>query len=321
MTPLPLPSFSRSPADTAARRHRAVPFFRVRPPIRGCSLPFGLRLLLLVAFLLAGCAASGSRRAESRDGLELRIRGSDTMAPLARRWAEEFMRSHPGVSVSAEGGGTRAGIDALIAGDIDLCTASRTLTADESRRLVERRGSLGICILTARDAVSIYLNHDNPVRRLTTEQLRGLFAGTIVSWSEVGGRDEPVRLYIREPASGTRAFIRDHVLEGGPFAPAATVCSGTWAVATAVAADRWGVGFGGIAFGQQVHHVEIDGVAPTPAHVRDGTYPLSRYLYLYTVEQPTGLLKTFVDFVLSPAGQTIVEEVEYIPLWEMEETP
>lgn len=227
------------------------------------------------------------------------------------------MSRNPGTSIRVEGGGTRAGVDAMIAGDIDLCTASRTLTADESRRLVDRRGSLGICILTARDAVSIYLNHDNPVRQLSTEQLRGLLAGTLVSWSEAGGWDEPVRVYIREPASGTRAFVRDHVLQDGSFAPAATVCSGTWAVANAVAADRWGIGFGGIAFGQQVHHVAIDGVAPTPAHVRDGSYPLSRYLYLYTVEQPAGLVKAFVDFVLSPAGQAIVAEVEYIPLWEM----
>lgn len=239
------------------------------------------------------------------------------MAPLARRWAEEFMRDHPGTSVWVEGGGTRAGVEALIDGKVELCTASRTLTADESRRLVERRGSLGICILTARDAVSIYVHHDNPVRNLTLDQLRGLFGGTLVSWSEAGSWDEPVRVYIREPSSGTRAFIRDHILQGGGFAPAATVRSGTWAVAEAVAADRWGIGFGGIAFGQQVRHCAVDGVEPTPTRVRDGSYPLARYLYLYTVHQPEGLVKAFVDFVLSPRGQAIVEEVEYIPLWEM----
>ncbi len=283
------------------------------------ALPAAGRLVLASALflLLPACAARSRLEGSTRPEAQLRIRGSDTMAPLARRWAEEFMRSHPGTSIWAEGGGTRAGVEALIAGEVDVCTASRTMSADETRRLVEQHGSLGICVLVARDAVSIYLHHDNPVRNLSVGQLRGIFGGTLVSWSEAGGPDEPVRVFLREPNSGTRAFLRDHLLEGRAFTPSAQICSGTWAVADAVAGERWGIGFGGIAFGQQVRHCAVDGIEPTPTHVRDGTYPLARYLYLYLVNQPEGLAKAFVDFVLSPEGQAVVEEVEYIPLWEM----
>jgi phosphate transport system substrate-binding protein len=278
----------------------------------------GAAAVTLVATILAtGSCASGPRRgASGREAAQIRIVGSDTMEPLARRWAVEFMRRHPGISVRAEGGGSAAGIRAWIAGRADLCTSSRTLTPDETRGLRNRCGSLGIRILCARDALSIYVSQENPVSDLTIDQVAGLLSGRIVSWREVGGIDAPVTVYVREPSSGTRGFIQEQVLLDEPFAPSAIACAGTWALADAVAHDPNGIGFGGIVFGEQVRHCRIDGVAPTPARVRDGSYPFTRYLYLYTANKPRGAVEEFVDFVLSPEGQRVVVEVGYIPLLE-----
>jgi phosphate transport system substrate-binding protein len=243
------------------------------------------------------------------------------MAFLGRRWAEEFMRNHPGVIIRVDGGGSRAGVEALIKGKADLCTSSRPLTTDETRRLLERTGSVGIEILSARDALSIYLNFGNPVRDLSLDQVRGLLSGSIQNWRDVGGLDERVQVWIREPNSGTRAFLQEHVLQGDEYAPTAATISGTWALADAVAHDRAGIGFGGLAFGDQVYHCRIDGVAPTPTNVRSGAYPIARYLYLYAAAPPAGAIKEFIDWVLGVEGQRIVDECGYVPIWGADTHP
>jgi phosphate transport system substrate-binding protein len=272
---------------------------------------FGL-LLVLVA---NGCAIRSPRMAApSAD--TIRLKGSDTVLILARRWSEEFMRAFPGTVVIAEGGGTRAGVEALIAGECEFCTASRNLTPSEIERLAKRTGYLGISILCAKDALSIYVNSGNPVRDLTLAQVRDLFTGRIRSWDAVGGEPTPIHVLVREPNSGTRAFLQEHVLQGDTFAAAARTIAGTSALADSVAADPQAIGFGGVAYGANVTHCRIEGASASPGDVRAGTYPLSRYLYLYTVDSPRGMAKRFVDYVLSPEGQRIVREVGYIPLWE-----
>jgi phosphate transport system substrate-binding protein len=239
------------------------------------------------------------------------------MLILARRWAEEFMQEKPGVSIYVEGGGSRTGIDALIEGRIDICTASRTLNAEEIRRLQEKRGSLGINVLCAEDALSIYLNPQNPVRDLTLEQVRGILTGRIRSWKEVGGEDAPIRVLTRSPNSGTYAFLEEHVLRGDPYRADAESFGGTAAITEAVASDRYAIGYGGLAYGPDVYHCRIEGVAPTEANVRSGAYPISRYLYLYTAAPPGGRIKELIDWILSQTGQEVVREVGYVPLWEL----
>jgi len=109
----------------------------------------------------------------------------------------QFMKDHPNAAVYVEGGGTAVGVAALLRGQIDWCMASRPLTPDELNQLAVRYHSLGYSILAARDALSFYVNEQNPVHELTTEQLRGIFSGSISNWKEVGGADAPVRVLRR----------------------------------------------------------------------------------------------------------------------------
>jgi phosphate transport system substrate-binding protein len=279
------------------------------------------RKILLAALLIistaSGCASSDT---DDNDGRAvLRIKGSDTMLLLTLRWAEDFMRIHSRVAVYAEGGGTETGIDALIDGRADLCAASRPLRAEEVRRLLQKRGSLGISILTAKDALSIYLHPDNPVSNLTMEEISGLFTGRVRNWKDVGGEDFPVTVISRQPNSGTYLFFEEHVLRGKSYREDAITAASTEAVIRHVRDNRGAIGYGGLPYGDDVLHVSVDGVRPIAEHVRNGSYPISRYLYLFAVGPLQGRVKAFVDWVLSNAGQQVVGEVGYIPLWDVEQ--
>jgi phosphate transport system substrate-binding protein len=241
------------------------------------------------------------------------------MHPLVQRWAEEFMRSHPRCTIQTEGGGTGRGVRALIEGKADLCAASRTMLPEEVRQLLDRHGFLGMNVLTGKDALSIYVHPDNPVHNLSLDQLARIFSGKITNWAEVGGEPLDVVVAGRQPNSGTFFFLREHVLRGAPYATGTRTLPNTAAVAAEVAGNRAAIGYGGMAYGPNVFHCTIDRIAPTPDNVRNGSYPLSRYLYLYTAGPLEGLVQEFVDWVLSEPGQRLVREVGYIPLWELDD--
>ncbi|MBR9978544.1 MAG: phosphate ABC transporter substrate-binding protein [Bacteroidetes bacterium] len=269
------------------------------------------------ALLLLSACGGGDNTVRSVKQV-VRIRGSNTMSRLLARWAEEYMRIHPGVAMYTEGHGTETGIQALINGSADLATASRPLRAEEARAMLEKRRTLGFSILTSKDALSVYLHPDNPVRNLTLQQLRGLFSGRISSWSEIGGPPLPVQVIGRPPNSGTFFFFEEHVLQGESYASTTLTIPTTSALIKHIMSEPGAIGYGGLAFGADVIHASIDGIAPTAENVRNGSYPIARYLYLYAAEAPHGVVKDFIDWVLSDAGQRIVQEIGYIPLWEVD---
>jgi phosphate transport system substrate-binding protein len=238
------------------------------------------------------------------------------MLILAQRWAEVFMGRNPGIVVHVEGGGTGAGVVALVDGRADLATGSRPLLPNEAQRLNERHASLGVSFRCARDGLSVFLNPENPVRDIDLSHLKELFAGRIMSWREVGGPDAQVRILRRPPNSGTHQLFRELVLDEEAYAERATILPTTAAVVDAIRHDPAAVGYGGLAFAPDLVHCAVGGHAPTAANVRNGAYPLARYLFLHAVRRPRGWSRRFVDFVFSEEGQRIVEEVGFVSLWE-----
>lgn len=269
------------------------------------------KLAVLVLLVSAGCQPFFHRRTEI-----VRIAGSDTMYILASRWAEEYMRLHPNISIYVEGGGTKKGVEAMIDGRADICTASRPLRASEARLLTEKYRRIGISHLVAKDALSVYVNPENPVQNLSREQLKSIFTGEITRWSEVGGRDELILVIIRSPNSGTFQYFKEHLLEDQAYAATAVSATTTEAVVQAVRQNSNAVGYGGAVYGPQLVHCRIDGIAPTKENVGNDSYPIIRYLYFYTADSPHGAVKTFIDWVLKE-GQKTVEEVGYFPLWRV----
>ncbi len=268
--------------------------------------------LLAAAVMVAAACAGGSADATPRG--KIRIKGSDTMLLLVQRWAEAFMATHPGVAVEVEGGSTTKGLRALIDGVVEIASASRPLRPEEAKQLAERWGTLGYSVLAARDALSVYVHPDNPATDLDLEQLRGIFTGEIRNWRAVGGKTAEITVIARNPASGTRLFFAEHVLGGEPYTRRARVLNTTTRVVEAVRNDANAIGYGGFGHAEGVRRCNVGGVAPSTANVHDGSYPIARYLYLYTAEPPAGLVKKFVAWVLGDEGQRVVTESGYVPL-------
>jgi len=225
------------------------------------------------------------------------------------------MSLHPGVAVRVEGGGTGTGVEALLSGSVDLCAASRPFRPQEIQALYERFGTMGIRYLVARDALVVLVHPDNPVRGLTPEQLGAVFSGGIEDWSELGAPPGPIEVIIRPPSSGTHHFFRDHVLLKADYAPGSVIGIRSRDVEDRIRSRPLAIGFGGMVQGEGLVRLEIDGVPATAETVRDGSYPLARYLYFYATEPPSGDPAHFVEWCAGPAGQREVSEAGFVPLW------
>ncbi|MBF8294559.1 MAG: phosphate-binding protein [Bacteroidetes bacterium] len=248
------------------------------------------------------------------------VKGSDTMVILAQRWAEIYMAKHPDVTVQVTGGGSGVGISALINGTTDICNASRPMKQSEVDKLKARFNVLGVEIKAAKDGLAIYVNESNPVQELSIDQLKGIYTGAITNWKDIGGPDAKIILYGRENSSGTYVYFKDNVLKGDDFSPMTQTMPGTAAVVNAVSKDKFGIGYGGAAYAKGIKDVKVKndaaspGYLPTQENVKSGKYPISRYLYLYTRNRPTGALKEYIDWILSSEGQQIVTKVGYFPV-------
>jgi phosphate transport system substrate-binding protein len=269
---------------------------------------------LATVFVIALAAATLSA------GQKITVKGSDTMVILGQRWAEVYMQKHPDVTVQVTGGGSGTGISALINGTTDICNASRPMKDSERDMLKEKSGSRGIEIKCALDGLSIYLNEANPVKELTLEQIKGIYTGKITNWKAVGGPDQKILLYGRENNSGTYVYFKDEILMGEDFASATQHLPGTAAVVNAVSRDRWGIGYGGSAYGKGIREAGVKKDAssppfrPTRENIASGAYPISRYLFMYVRKRPEGAMKQYIDWILGEEGQKIVTEVGYFPI-------
>lgn len=247
------------------------------------------------------------------------VKGSDTLVRLGQRWAEEYMKSHPDAVIQVSGGGSGTGIAALINGTTDICEASRDMKPKEYED-AKAKGVIPYRTSVALDGIAVYLNEGNPVKELSLEQLKGIYTASITNWKDVGGPSHTIILYGRENNSGTYAFFKEHVLKDEDYADQTQTLPGTAAVVNAVAKDPYGIGYGGIAWGKGVKYVavkkdtESPAVEPSVETVTGGTYPISRELYWFTNGVPKGEVKNLLNWALSPAGQKIAADIDYVPL-------
>lgn len=256
-------------------------------------------LPLFVAVLGTGC-----RPGKQAD---IRIAGSTSIQPLSEELADAFMKKNPGVSVIVAGGGSSAGIKAAQDGTADIGASSRELKPEERRGLTET--------VIAKDAIAIIVNPKNKVSQLSLEQLRRIFAGEITNWKDVGGKDAPIHLFTREEGSGTRGAFEEIVMgENKRITGKASVQNSTGAIRTAVEWDENAIGY--ISLGcvnERIKVVAVDGVKPSEETVLKGTYRLWRPFIYLTKGKPAGVVKRYIDFVLSPEGQKIVGEM-FVPI-------
>jgi len=278
-------------------------------------------LILAAALAVSSCTSGKSREgaSQTRARSTLTIKGSDTMVILAQNWAQAFMKANPGKVLQVSGGGSGTGVAALINGTADLANASRPVKDKERKQLAKRRGVEAQEFRVALDSLAVYVPAANKIESLTIPQLKKIFRGQTTNWKDVGGEDRAIVLYSRENNSGTYAYFKEHVLDNEDFAAAAQTLPGTAAVINAVSKDAGGIGYGGIAYSEGVRTVKVapadgDPVEPTMANATSGKYPLSRFLNIYSAGEPSGIAQEYLNFVLSPEGQAVVEGVGYYPL-------
>jgi phosphate transport system substrate-binding protein len=250
---------------------------------------------------------------------KITVKGSDTMVILAQKWAELYMKNNQNVSVQVTGGGSGIGITALINGTTDIADASRPMKQSEIEKLKSRYNSLGVEIPCAKDGITIFLNEANSVKELTIKQLSDIYTGKIKNWKELGGADAEIRLYGRENSSGTYVYFHDEVVKAD-YSASVQSLPGTAAVVNAVKKDVNGIGYGGAAYAVGVKHAAVKKDTGSPAYlptaetIGKGQYPITRYLYMYLRNRPTGDIKKYIDWILSAEGQRVATEVGYFPV-------
>jgi phosphate transport system substrate-binding protein len=284
----------------------------------------GIRLFALALFLAIASPAPGVLAAET-----ITVKGSDTMVILGQRWAEEYMKQHPEVTIQVTGGGSGTGIAALVNGTTQLANSSRPIKGEE-KDAAKKNGIEVVELKTALDGLAVVVNSANPVNELSIKQVGMIYSGYTNDWKQVGGPAKKIIRYSRESNSGTYVFFKEHVLLNRDYAADSQTMPGTSALAEAVAKDPNGIGYGGVAYfagnpklkilkirkdekGAAISPMGSDG-KPNYQAVWSGTYPIARYLYVYSAGQPKGAAKAYLDWILGPEGQAIVEKMDYIPV-------
>ena len=266
---------------------------------------------IIVALIAAQMVASEMAFAGGRT---LVLTGSTTVLPIAQLCAEKFMDQHPDVNISVRGGGSGVGIAALIDGTCDIAMASRPMKTKELKS-ARGKGINPLATVIAKDGIAIIVHPSNPLSEITLAQLKDIYTGKISNWKDVGGKPGKIVVISRDVASGTFEVFKKIVLKGAKTRADALMLASNKAVATTVEKTPGAIGYVGLGYiSSKVKALAVDGVEPTKETVVSGKYKLARPLYLYTDGKPTGLAKEFIDFVLSPEGQEIVDKIGFVPV-------
>ena len=261
--------------------------------------------------------------------------GSDTLANLMTLWAEDFNRAYPNVNIQIQAAGSSTAPPALTEGTSNLGPMSREMKDDEIEAFEGKHGYKPTAIPVAVDALAVLVNKDNPIKGLTMEQVDGIFSSTnkcggtnIATWGEAGVAAwgaKSIQLYGRNSVSGTYGYFKEHALCKGDFKSNVNEQPGSASVVQSVTESVNGVGYSGLGYstsGVRMVPLAKKGsttfVDATPENAINGTYPLTRFLYVYVNKKPNQPLAPleleFMKLVLSQTGQQSVIKDGYIPL-------
>ncbi len=250
------------------------------------------------------------------------------MVNVAQVWAEDYKKLHPDVDVEVSGGGSGVGIAALTKGTIDLANSSRDMKVEENAHARKNTHKDPKGFVVGFDALAVYVHKDNPLTEATNEQIAAIFAegGKVTKWSEMGvkmpgGQDEIVRVS-RQSSSGTYEFFREHVLNKKDFKLGSRDMNGSKEVVELVASTPSAIGYSGLGYNEpgKVKMLKVSpkagqpAIEPSVATTLSKQYPIARPLLVYTLGDPQGKLKDYIDWIMSDAGQKIVERSGYVPL-------
>ena len=292
-------------------------------------------ILLLLILCLTACGTKAGSNAPNPDNTEqsqyIDNKGSDTIVNLALAWAERYQTIKPNVQISVTGGGSGTGLTALVNKSVDIANASRQIKQEE----LDAAKAAGLNpqeFVIARDAIAVIINPENPVDHLTLTQLSAIYRGEITNWKEVGGEDRPIVKLSRETNSGTHVFFLETVIRFSNkddktiFSANTLLLPSSEGIIAEVRENPNAIGYDGLGYvTSEVKMVAISSletpevyVIPSAATVADSSYLISRNLYMYTPDVPTGEIKAYIEWIMSAEAQQIVKDLGFVPIVENE---
>lgn len=284
-------------------------------------------LLLVLSLLSVSCAPGASAQSSPETTAYIENKGSDTIVNLALAWAEFYQGKHTDVRISVTGGGSGTGIAALINGTVDIANASRQIKQEEIEK-AQSNGVDPVEFVIARDAIAVIVHPENPVSELTLQQISDIYSGKITNWQEVSGEDRPVVRLSRETNSGTHVYFLETVLRLGEkenktlFSRDTLLLPSSEGIIAEVRQNPNAIGYDGL--GYVPHDLKMIAIAKEPGGeyvlpsvetVNNATYPIARDLYMYTAGEPTGIVRTYLEWIMkSNEAQGIVKELGFVPI-------
>ncbi len=286
--------------------------------------------IILLFFFPAGCSGRQEENGSPTDpqtSAYIENKGSDTIVNLALAWAEAYQQVQPDVRISVTGGGSGTGLTALINGTVDIANASRQIKTEELDE-AKKTGLNPQEFVIARDAIAIIINPQNPIDNLTLQQLSMIYRGEINNWQELGGEDRPIVRLSRETNSGTHVYFLEAVVRMGSstdktiFSADTLLLPSSEGIISEVRDNPNAIGYDGLGYiTSDVKMVGISSpdspdlfVIPSAETVTDNSYLISRNLFMYTQDVPTGAIKDYLDWIFSPEAQQIVEDLGFVPV-------
>lgn len=274
---------------------------------------------------------------QSRVSGKVEIIGSNTMNLILEGWKDKLQKAHPDLEIMLETGGSNTGVEALISGKTKVSAMSRPMNNKEIEEFTKQAGYPPTSVPVAVDAFAVYVHKDNPLDRITFQQLDALFSAerlrgapeSLDRWGQLGlsgiWNDAPILLQIRDVKSGTGQFFREWVLLGGKDKETVMVQPGAASVVNAIMNDSYAIGYSGIGYRtnsvKPLRVAALEGepfVEPTFESASNGSYPLRRLLYLYVNHPPntehSAVLSEIIKFAVSLEGQQVVVKSGFYPL-------
>jgi len=247
---------------------------------------------------------------------KLVIKGSTTVLPIAQKVAEAYMKENPDTSISISGGGSGNGIKAIIDGTTDIADSSRFIKGKEVKLAMEK-GVYPVPFRVAYDCIVPVVHPINPISGISMDQLKAIYKGEINNWKALGGKNKKIVVISRDTSSGTYEVWAKKVMKKERVYPGALLQASNGAVAQAVANNKYAIGYIGLGYlNKGVKALTVNGVTGSNVTTLDGTFPISRPLFMFTQGWPKGDTVKFLNYVLHPAkGQKLVGEAGYVPLY------
>jgi phosphate transport system substrate-binding protein len=272
--------------------------------------------VLSATLIGAGCSDKNAEQKGERISPEklqgkIRFAGSSTMAPLVEALGKRFQKLHPEVAIEVATGGSSRGIHDVRERSCNIGMVGRPLKDDE-------RDLIGFPI--ARDGVCLIVHKDNPVKSLSSKQVVGIYTGKITNWKDVDGNDAPITAINRpEGRAQSELFTQFFKIKSEDFKVAGVAGDNQEGIKAIVenpnAIVYMSVGEADIRIGQgmPVKSLLMDGITATSRNIRNGHFPIQRPLTLVLRTLPSGLMKAFIDFALSPNATEIIRECSFVP--------